>query len=115
LSRRGDCWDSAYSEPLLGSLKVQRLYRQNFETRRQAKDEIIDWLPWYHRARLHLKLAYFSPRKFEQHWHANQQGKSIRDWVRGCTDSRGKVSFRRSARAEIDDACQGLASSYRSG
>ena len=46
MSRRGDCWDNACSETLFGSLKVERLHGQNFETRRQAKDEVIDWLLW---------------------------------------------------------------------
>ena len=40
MSRRGDCWDNACSETLFGSLKVERLHGQNFETRRQAKDEV---------------------------------------------------------------------------
>jgi putative transposase len=53
-------------------LKVERLYGQKFETRRQVKDEVIDWLLWYNRARLHSTLAYASPMKFEQDWLANQ-------------------------------------------
>jgi putative transposase len=72
MSRRGDCWDNACSETLFGSLKVERLYGQKFETRRQAKDEVIDWLLWYNRTRLHSTLAYVSPMKFEQDWLANQ-------------------------------------------
>ena len=72
MSRRGDCWDNACSETLLGSLKVERLYGQKFETRRQAKDEVIDWLLWYNRTRLHSTLAYVSPMKFEQNWLAAQ-------------------------------------------
>ena len=54
MSRRGDCWDNACSETLFGSLKVERLYGQKFETRRQAKDEVIDWLLWYNQTRLHV-------------------------------------------------------------
>jgi len=72
MSRRGDCWDNACSETLFGSLKVERLHGQKFETRRQAKDEVIDWLLWYNRSRLHSTLAYVSPMKFEQDWLANQ-------------------------------------------
>ena len=73
MSRRGDCWDNACSETLFGSLKVERLYGQKFETRRQAKDEVIDWLLWYNRTRLHSTLAYVSPMKFEQDWLAKQR------------------------------------------
>ncbi len=41
MSRKGNCWDNACSETLFGSLKVERLHGQRFETRRQAKDETI--------------------------------------------------------------------------
>jgi len=72
MSRKGNCWDNACSETLFGSLKVERLHGQRFKTRREAKDEAIDWLLWYNRARLHSTLAYVSPMQFEQEWLANQ-------------------------------------------
>ena len=72
MSRRGNCWDNACSETLFGSLKVERLHGQRFETRRQATDEIIAWLLWYNRTRLHSTLAYVSPMRFEQDWLAAQ-------------------------------------------
>jgi hypothetical protein len=34
---------------LFGSLKAERLHGQHFETRRQGKDEALDWLLWYNR------------------------------------------------------------------
>ena len=72
MSRRGDCWDNACSETLFGSLKVERLHVKRFATRRQAKDEVVDWLLWYNRARLHSTLAYVSPMRFEENWLAGQ-------------------------------------------
>lgn len=72
MSRKGSCWDSAWSETLFDSLKVEQLHGQRLKTRREAKDEIIDWLLWYNRARLHSTLAYVSPMQFEQDWLANQ-------------------------------------------
>lgn len=36
MSRCCNCWDNACSETLFGSLKVERLHGQRFETRRQA-------------------------------------------------------------------------------
>ena len=68
MSRRGNCWDNACSETLFGSLKVERLHGQRFETRRQAKDETMAWLLWFNRTRLHSTLAYVSPVQFEQTW-----------------------------------------------
>lgn len=68
MSRRGNCWDNACSETLFGSLKVERLHGQRFETRRQAMDETIDWLLWYNSTRLHSTLNYVSPMQFEKNW-----------------------------------------------
>jgi transposase InsO family protein len=72
MSRRGNCWDNACSETLFGSLKVERLHGQRFSSHRQAKDEIVAWLLWYNRARLHSTLAYVSPMRFEENWQADQ-------------------------------------------
>jgi len=72
MSRRGDCWDNACSETLFGSLKVERLHGQRFKTRRQAMDEVVAWMLWYNRTRLHSTLAYVSPMQFEESWMANQ-------------------------------------------
>jgi len=68
MSRKGNCWDNACSETLFGSLKVERLHGQRFETIRQAKDETIAWLLWYNRTRMHSTLNYVSPIQFEQNW-----------------------------------------------
>ena len=68
MSRKGNCWDNACSETLFGSLKVERLHGQRFETIRQAKDETIAWLLWYKRTRMHSTLKYVSPMQFEQDW-----------------------------------------------
>ncbi len=66
MSRKGNCWDNACSETLFGSLKVERLHGQHFETRRQGQDEALDWLHWYNQTRLHSTLNYVSPMQFEQ-------------------------------------------------
>ena len=72
MSRRGNCWDNACSETLFGSLKVERLHGQHFKTRRQAMDEVVAWMLWYNRTRLHSTLAYVSPMQFEENWLADQ-------------------------------------------
>jgi transposase InsO family protein len=68
MSRKGNCWDNACSETLFGSLKVERLHGQRFETFRQAKDETIAWLLWYNQTRMHSTLGYASPVEFEIEW-----------------------------------------------
>jgi transposase InsO family protein len=68
MSRKANCWDNACAESLFGSLKVERLHGQRFQTIRQAKDEVIAWLLWYNRTRMHSTLGYVSPMEFEQDW-----------------------------------------------
>ena len=68
MSRQGNCWDNACSETLFGSLKVERLHGQRFATIREAKDEVMAWLLWYNRMRMHSTLNYVSPVQFEQDW-----------------------------------------------
>lgn len=72
MSRKGNCWDNAPTESLWGSLKVGRSYGMRFETRRQAMDEVIDWLTFYNHRRLHSTLGYISPMQFEKNWFAAQ-------------------------------------------
>lgn len=73
MSRKGNCWDNACSETLFASLKVERLHGEHFETFRQAKDEVLDWLLWYNRTRLHSTLDYLSPMQFEQDWNRSME------------------------------------------
>ena len=76
MSRKGNCWDNAPTESLWGSLKVGRLYGMRLETRRQAMDEVIDWLTYYNHRRLHSTLDYISPMQFEKNWFAAQLKKA---------------------------------------
>lgn len=73
MCRKGDCWDNAVTETLFGSMKVERLHGMRFDNRRQAKDEVIDWLGFYNHRRLHSTLAYLSPMAFERKWLADQK------------------------------------------
>jgi transposase InsO family protein len=44
-----------------------------FDTRRLAKDEIIDWINFYNHRRIHSTLGYLSRLAFEKNWLAGQQ------------------------------------------
>jgi transposase InsO family protein len=66
MSRKGNCWDNACSEPLFGSLKVERLQGMKFTNHREGKDATLDWLLWYNGSRMHSTLRYLSPAQFEQ-------------------------------------------------
>ena len=56
------------TETLFGSLKVERLYSERFQTIRQAKDAVLSWILWYNRQRMHSTLNYLSPVEFEYNW-----------------------------------------------
>ena len=59
-----------------GRLKVGRLYGLRFATRRQAMDEVIDWMTFYNHRRIHSTLGYVSPMQFERSWLAAQLRKA---------------------------------------
>ncbi|MBI2748387.1 MAG: IS3 family transposase [Burkholderiales bacterium] len=72
LSRKGDFRDNAHTESFWGRKKVGRLYDRKFKTRRQAMDEVIDWMTFYNHRRIPSTLSYVSPMQVEKSWHAAQ-------------------------------------------
>jgi putative transposase len=76
MSRKADCWDNAPTESLWGSLKRARLHGRRFDTRDEARFEVMDWLAFYNAARLHSTLGYVSPMQHERNWLAAQEKKS---------------------------------------
>ena len=69
MSRKGNCWDNACAETLFGSLKVARLAGRTFATRREARDEALEWIHWYNNTRMHSTPNYLSPAQFDENWH----------------------------------------------
>jgi putative transposase len=66
MSARGDCYDNAAMESWNHSLKVEAVHGERFVTRRQAKEQLFDYIEvYYNRQRLHSSLGYFSPVQFE--------------------------------------------------
>jgi transposase InsO family protein len=66
MSRRGNCYDNAAMESFWSTLKLELVYRRNFENRAQARQEIFDYIEaFYNRQRIHSALAYLSPFDFE--------------------------------------------------
>ena len=67
MSRRGNCWDNAHCESFFHSLKTELVYRRDFKTREEAKQEIFKWIEtWYNRQRLHSSLGYMTPEQYEK-------------------------------------------------
>ena len=66
MSKKGDCFDNAAMESWNGSLKVEAIHGERFNTRVEAKKHVFEYIDvYYNRQRLHSKLGYLSPALFE--------------------------------------------------
>jgi putative transposase len=67
MSRKGNCWDNSVMERFFGSLKSERTDDQRYETREEAKRDVIDYIEmFYNSQRLHSTLGYITPLQFEE-------------------------------------------------
>jgi len=66
MSRKGNCYDNAAMESFWSTLKLELVYRRDFQTRAHAQTEIFDYIEvFYNRHRSHSALNYLSPVDFE--------------------------------------------------
>ena len=71
MSRRANCWDNAVMESFFKTLKVERVDQLRYETRAQAKLDVIDWIEgFYNRERMHSSNGYQSPNDAESSFRA---------------------------------------------
>lgn len=62
MSRRANCWDNAAMESFFKTLKVERIYQVRYDTRAQARLDIVDWIEgFYNRVRLHTTNGCLAP------------------------------------------------------
>ena len=67
MSRRGNRWDNAVAESFFSSFKNERIKRQIYATRQDAKSDVFDYIEgFYNRIRRHSHLDQLSPLAFEQ-------------------------------------------------
>jgi putative transposase len=67
MSSTGNCFDNAAMESLFGTLKAERINRQTYQTRDQARQDIVSYIEgFYNVFRRHSTLGYRSPLEFEQ-------------------------------------------------
>jgi putative transposase len=63
----GDCYDNAVCETFHASLKKERIYRQSWPTRAEARAAVFEYIEsWYNPRRRHSTLGYLSPIEFER-------------------------------------------------
>jgi len=66
MSRKANCWDNAPMESFFKTLKVERVYQLRYETRAQARLDIVDWIEgFYNHSRLHSAVGYRTPAHVE--------------------------------------------------
>jgi transposase InsO family protein len=66
MSRTGNCWDNAMMESFFGSLKTERVYHERYQTKQQARGDVMAWIEgWYNSRRRHSAINYLSPEAFE--------------------------------------------------
>ncbi len=62
MSRKANCWDNSAMESFFKTLKVERIYQLKYETRAQARLDIVDWIEgYYNRDRMHSANDYQTP------------------------------------------------------
>lgn len=67
MSRKGDCLDNSVAERFFGSLKRERTSHRYYETRQEARDDVIDYIEmFYNSTRKHSYLGYVSPNEYEK-------------------------------------------------
>ena len=67
MSSTGNCFDNAAMESFFGTLKAERIHCQRYQTRDQARQDIVSYIEgFYNVTRRHSTLGYRSPREFEQ-------------------------------------------------
>jgi putative transposase len=73
VGRTGSCFDNALAESFNASLKVERVHRTVYPTRKQAMADIARYIELrYNRSRLHSALGYRTPQEVHNEY-LNQQ------------------------------------------
>lgn len=66
MSRKANCYDNAAMEAFWSTLKLELVYRRQFENARQLREGLFDYIEvFYNRQRLHSSLGYQTPSGFE--------------------------------------------------
>jgi len=62
MSRRANCWDNSAMESFFKTLKVELVHQQRYESRAQARTDIVTWIEgFYNRQRIHSCIGYETP------------------------------------------------------
>ncbi|EDT37904.1 integrase, catalytic region [Burkholderia ambifaria MEX-5] len=66
IGQRANAWYNAPIESFFKTLKVERIYQTCYETRAQARLDIVDWIEgYYNRQCMHTSIDYRTPVEYE--------------------------------------------------
>ena len=75
MSRRGNCHDNAVAESFFNLIKRERIRRQTYKTRAEARQDVFDYIEmFYNPVRKHATNAILSPVNFERQQNTNKEG-----------------------------------------
>jgi len=67
MSRKANCWDNAAMESFFKTLKVERVYQLQYESRAQARIDVVNWIEgFYNSQRLHTSIDFQVPNILEK-------------------------------------------------
>lgn len=64
MSRKGKCLDNAMAESFFHTLKTEKIHHKKYETNESVKKDILSFIDFYNKERLHSSLGYQSPEEF---------------------------------------------------
>ncbi|MHA8093253.1 transposase, partial [Aquirufa regiilacus] len=67
MSRKGNCLDNAVMENFFGTLKSELFYLNKYESIKQLKKEINEYIKYYNYERIKLNLNGMSPVQYRAH------------------------------------------------
>jgi putative transposase len=67
MSRKANCWDNAAMESFFKTLKVERVHQVQYESRAQARIDVVNWIEgFYNSQRLHASIDFQVPNILEK-------------------------------------------------
>nr|WP_245531244.1 IS3 family transposase [Bacteroides coprosuis] len=67
MSRKGNCYDNAMMESFFGSLKLELIYNQRFESEQELIQKIHQYIDYYNNIRIKNRLKGMSPVEYRTH------------------------------------------------
>ncbi len=68
MSRKGNCLDNALMEGFFGLLKNECIYQTHFESTEDAIKQVTDFIEYYNKDRIKIKLNGQSPVEFRKEY-----------------------------------------------